>query len=145
MCCQTIWNETVFRPGNKIPVISANKLGHGDWAGFIRSETLASSGYWQREGFTVKLDHPASSYAEKNVEAAEGGTLHRQTLKNMAKDEVIYCMGNRKNGQVKMITRDPTANERMYFVHAKKDLRIPLTGPPRFNHDLSLSGEKNND
>lgn len=125
MCARTCYQGKVYRPGNLLIVKSSTKDGQAKWAGFARSETVES--VWGKT-HTVDLDVPADKFAENNKVAAAKSGAQVLTWAAMPPDAVIYGIGNRKNGEVKLLTRQATDEERQFFGHH----RLPVIGPRRF-------------
>ena len=118
MCCRTVHDGVTYKPGDRIPVRSAIKTGQAKWTGFARSETAKA--IWKL--FDAELDIPAEKFAENN--RVTGG----RTYGALAKGYAIQGIGNRQTGEVKILTREATPEEKDHFGHD----RLPVTGLARF-------------
>lgn len=124
MCSKIIFKENSFKPGDKVPVASSLKRnGAGIWSGFIRSDAdPKTKGFWRVSGFTSALDVPATGFLERSRKT-------KVEVCAMVEDgQVIFAVGNRKRGEVKVLTRAATPEEKEKFGHD----RVPLTGKRRF-------------
>lgn len=124
MCSKLQFKESVFRPGDRIQVNSAMKLdGAGQWTGFIRSDAEEKTKrFWVQKGFTAKLDVPATRFAEKSRKT-DGDVFD-----DVGDGNVVFAVGNRKTGEVKVLTRNASPAEAERFGHD----RMPVTGRRRF-------------
>ena len=110
-------------PGQEINVQSEEQPGKGKWIGFARSETLEET--W---GDWVTLDIPADDFAEHNrIESRKLGS-RVLTWAKVGVGKVISGIGNRKTGEVRMVTRDATEEEFDLFGHS----RVPVIVDRRF-------------
>ena len=125
MCCKTVYKGKTYRPGDQVPVRSSNKQGAGKWVGFARSETALTT--WGA-AFPVELDVPADSFAERNRVASKAANTRVETEADVPTGQVIYALGRRKTGGVRILTREATATELTNVGHN----RMPVTGPKRF-------------
>ncbi|OHD26158.1 MAG: hypothetical protein A2Y38_23860 [Spirochaetes bacterium GWB1_59_5] len=116
MCARTSVNGKIYRPGDVIVVKSRRMAGAGEWTGFARSETVEA--VWGPRW--IPLDIPADRFAERN----------KITGKLVWADAngVISGIGNRESGEVKILTREATYQERMLFGHH----RVPVIHEERY-------------
>ena len=131
MCCKIVVEGKNYRCGDLIPVRSAYncrelvKPGKGRWTGFARSETAEAT--WG-DSFAIELDIPAESFAEYNRPASKKAGTKVETEANLSRGQVIYALGQRKTGGIRILTREASVTEKIRFGHH----RMPLTGPIRF-------------
>lgn len=125
MCCKTVYKGKTYRPGDLMPVRSSNKSGKGRWVGFARSETALAT--WGA-AFPVELDVPTDRFAERNRVASKAANTRVETEASVPKGQVIYALGRRKTGGVRILTREATATELANVGHN----RMPVVGPSRF-------------
>jgi len=125
MCAKLKFNEHEVILGHQVPVHSAIKLnGFGKWTGFIKSDAdKRAKGFWFYKGFKSLLDVPASNvtvYSKKR---------RKVILIDLPADHVVYAVGNRKNGEIRLLTKKSTEEELKEFGSE----RIPLIGEKRFD------------
>jgi len=127
MCCRIVHDGVVYKPGDRVPVKSAQKSGAAKWTGFARSETAKAT--WAH--YDVELDIPVEKFAENNRHT---GKQTWATVNDLVStlfpslSYVIYAIGNRKTGDMKILTREAESQEKAYFGHH----RVPVLGWPRF-------------
>jgi len=114
-----------YRPGDLIQVRSSRKVGTGRWTGFARSETALEM--WSGS-YNIDLDIPADGFAERNREASKKAGTRVETECDLATSLVIYALGERKTGGVRILTREASEGEKSMLGHH----RVPVTGPARF-------------
>ena len=119
MCARFKFNGQLASPGQIIDVRSEAKHGTGKWNGFARSETLGDK--WLSKGW-IELDIHADEFAERNREA------NCLTWAKVPDGQVVSGIGNRRSGQVKVVTREATEAEQETFGHH----RLPVLVPTRF-------------
>lgn len=125
MCCKTVYQGITYRPGDLVPVKSAHKKGAGKWSGFARSESAKA--IWS-QSHDVELDIPAERFGEHNRSASKIAGTRVETECPLSAGRVIYALGNRKSGSVKILTREANDKEKARIGHN----RVPVTGPSRF-------------
>jgi hypothetical protein len=109
-------------PGAQITVASPLRVGKGKWVGFAREETLQA--VW--DGW-VPVDIKADAFAERNRAASKAAGTAVLTWGDL-KGKVISGIGNRKTGEVRVITRNATEDEVEKFGHN----RMPVIIEARF-------------
>jgi len=131
MCCRTVYKGITYRPGSLIPVRSAHTLAHetpgarGKWVGFVRSETAQA--IWGAT-YKIELDIPADGFAEHNRPSSKRAGARVETEGEVPAGRVIYALGNRARGDIRILTRAATTQELATYGHN----RMPVTGPSRF-------------
>lgn len=125
MCARMKFNGRLASPGQIIEVASEGKEGQGKWAGFARVETLKET--WEDKGW-VPLDIPANEFAEHNRPASRVSGTQILTWSKIDKGKVISGVGNRKTGEVRIVTREASEDEFETFGHT----RMPVLIEKRF-------------
>jgi hypothetical protein len=104
-------------------VLSEQQSGKGKWVGFARAETLEAT--WKN---WIPLDIPAEAFAEHNRPASLVAGTQVLTWAETGKGMVVSGIGNRKTGEVRVVTRDATEQEFETFGHS----RMPVVVSGRF-------------
>lgn len=123
MCARMKFRARLVSPGQTITVSSAKQAGEGKWIGFARSETLE-----ERWSDWVNLDIPADDFAEHNRPLSRKLGTRVLTWAKVGIGKVISGIGNRKTGEIRMVTREATEEEFDLFGHS----RVPVIVDRRF-------------
>lgn len=123
MCARMKFRARLVSPGQEINVQSEEQPGKGKWIGFARSETLEET--WQD---WVPLDIPADDFAEHNRPESRKLGSRVLTWAKVELGKVISGIGNRKTGEIRMVTREATEEEFDLFGHS----RLPVIIDRRF-------------
>ncbi len=110
-------------PGQIIDVSSEAKQGKGKWVGFARSETIEA--VWA--GWTP-VDIKAEAFAEHNRPESRSSGTQVLTWGEVKTGQAIAGIGNRKTGEIRVITREATEEEIETCGHS----RMPLLLEERF-------------
>ena len=125
MCTRIADNGHVYEVGDMVKVISAMKEAQVIWMNLTRSETAHET--W-KNNFLVELDIPVDGFTEVNRYLSKQSRKKFLTPQSVTPGMVIYGLGDRRTGQLLILTRDANPEEKLLFGHN----RVPVIGSARY-------------